>query len=363
MISTLTTSTGPTAQDRSFRFPAENVMDGSEALTIESLDDVRMLFCGLGENCRAHVQGRENVIALVLTAMFADGHVLLEDHPGSGKTTLARALGDSIAPHDGDQHVASFRRIQFTPDLLPSDVTGGNMFDSASGELQFRAGPLFANVVLADEINRTSPKVQAALLEAMAEKQVTVDNQTHRLADLFFVLATQNPLDLAGTYPLPRAQLDRFLFKIKMAQLSRSHQLEVLSRRGKRGVAVDAAGRFAGPGGPCAKDRDRTGRNSHADPRVPRRFVGSARPRSSRAARDFDPFAGAGPAGLADLGHATRAELRHAPRRSRSGSAVVQPPTGTGTRLAGSRAGRPRVRRADYRGDDPQDAQSLTAAY
>jgi MoxR-like ATPase len=175
------------------------------------------------------VQGRDDVIALVLTALLADGHVLLEDHPGSGKTTLAKALGNSIVREPGDE-VASFRRIQFTPDLLPSDVTGVTMFDPESSNFTFRRGPVFANVVLADEINRTSPKVQAALLEAMAEKQVTVDNQTHRLEELFFVLATQNPLDLAGTYPLPRAQLDRFLFKIKMTHLSREGELAVLGK-------------------------------------------------------------------------------------------------------------------------------------
>src|SRR5436190_1626474 len=189
----------------------------------------------LRERLRAAVKGRDDVIDLVLVALLADGHVLLEDYPGSGKTLLAKTLGDSIVGDlaDGEpvpeDTLPSFRRVQFTPDLLPSDVTGVTVFDATTALFQFRRGPVFAYVVLADEINRTSPKVQSALLEAMAEKQVTVDNTTHRLGDLFFVLATQNPLDLAGTYPLPRAQLDRFLFKIKMAHLSRAHQLEVMS--------------------------------------------------------------------------------------------------------------------------------------
>ena len=199
---------------------------------VRCLDDVRAIFQELSASCQALVQGRDDVIALVLTALFADGHVLLEDHPGSGKTTLAKALGGTIARGPHDQQVASFRRIQFTPDLLPSDVTGVTVFDAPSGKFVFHRGPIFANVVLADEINRTSPKVQSALLEAMAEKQVTVDNQTHPLEDLFFVLATQNPLDLAGTYPLPRAQLDRFLFKIRMRHLERAAELEVLARWG-----------------------------------------------------------------------------------------------------------------------------------
>lgn len=175
------------------------------------------------------VKGRENVIELVLIALLADGHVLLEDFPGSGKTTLARALGDSLDPTDVASGIAAFRRIQFTPDLLPSDITGTSIFDMATNSFVFRPGPLFAHIVLADEINRTSPKVQSAMLEAMGEKQITADNASHRLDDLFFVIATQNPVDLAGTYPLPSPQLDRFLFKIRMAHISKAAELEILA--------------------------------------------------------------------------------------------------------------------------------------
>ena len=178
---------------------------------------------------RSQVIGRDDVIELVIIALIADGHVLLEDFPGSGKTTLAKALGEAIGDdRDFEHFIAPFRRIQFTPDLLPSDVTGVPVFDSASNAFHFRHGPIFAHVVLADEINRTSPKVQAAMLEAMGEKQVTVDNVTYPLDELFFVIATQNPLDLVGTYPLPVPQLDRFLFKISMEHIDRKSELEVL---------------------------------------------------------------------------------------------------------------------------------------
>ncbi|MFO0684108.1 MAG: AAA family ATPase [Sandaracinus sp.] len=197
---------------------------GAEAGSIEHAKNVA---ARLRARVSAAIRGRDDVIDLVLTALFADGHVLLEDYPGSGKTTLARALGNAVT--GGGDAIASFRRIQFTPDLLPSDITGTNVFEPERSRFVFRRGPIFAHVVLADEINRTSPKVQAAMLEAMAEKQVTVDNETHPLDTLFFVIATQNPLDLAGTYPLPTPQLDRFLFKIKMEHIAREAELEVLA--------------------------------------------------------------------------------------------------------------------------------------
>ena len=184
----------------------------------------------LGARLRGAIRGRDDVVELVLIALLADGHVLLEDYPGSGKTTLARALGNALEEGASASGIAAFRRIQFTPDLLPSDITGTNIFDVETGRFAFRRGPVFAHVVLADEINRTSPKVQAAMLEAMAEKQVTVDNESHLLDDLFFVIATQNPLDLAGTYPLPTPQLDRFLFKIEMKHIDRASELEVLDQ-------------------------------------------------------------------------------------------------------------------------------------
>ncbi|MGE0495403.1 MAG: AAA family ATPase [Vulcanimicrobiota bacterium] len=193
-----------------------------------NLEGARKLAANLKGRLNHAIRGRGEVIDLLLVALLADGHVLLEDYPGSGKTTLAKALGESIHDDSPGEHIAAFRRIQFTPDLLPSDITGVAVFDAETSGFHFRPGPIFAHVVLADEINRTSPKVQAAMLEAMAEKQVSADNISHPLDELFFVIATQNPRDQVGTYPLPVAQLDRFLFKIVMEHIDREAELDVL---------------------------------------------------------------------------------------------------------------------------------------
>jgi MoxR-like ATPase len=192
-----------------------------------ALNSIKLLRDGL----KAVIKGRDDTIDLVLTALAADGHVLLEDYPGSGKTTLTKTLGNLIEK-DGQEAdsslIAAFRRIQFTPDMLPGDVLGVTIFEPATGAFKFKPGPVFAHVVLADEINRTGPKVQAAFLECMAEKQVTIDNKTHLLDDFFFVIGTQNPLDMAGTYPLPLVQLDRFLLKIPMQYVKPEVEMAIL---------------------------------------------------------------------------------------------------------------------------------------
>lgn len=174
------------------------------------------------ENIEKVLIGKRQVILLALTALFADGHVLLEDVPGVGKTMLVRAIAKSLG--------AEFKRIQFTPDLLPSDLTGLSIYNQRDSAFEFRPGPLMGNVVLADEINRTSPKTQAALLEGMGEGAVTVDGQTRVLPKPFFVMATQNPIEYEGTFPLPEAQLDRFLLKLKMGYPNKAEELEMLNR-------------------------------------------------------------------------------------------------------------------------------------
>lgn len=175
-------------------------------------------------NIERVIQGKRPSIDLVVTSMIAEGHVLIEDVPGVGKTLLAKALARSID--------CSFQRVQFTPDLLPADVTGVSVWSRETNAFTFRAGPVFANVVLGDEINRASPKTQAALLEAMEERQVTVDGETHILDRPFIVIATQNPIEHEGTYPLPEAQLDRFMMRVAMGYPERAKELEMLQTHG-----------------------------------------------------------------------------------------------------------------------------------
>ncbi len=180
------------------------------------------------DNIETVIRGKRNQIKFVLTALLAKGHILMEDNPGTGKTVMAKTLAQSIS--SGDAYVdggVSFKRIQFTPDLLPMDLIGSHIFDEDKKEFIFKRGPLFTNVLLADEINRASPKVQSALLECMAENQITIGDTTYKLNKLFFTIATQNPIEMEGTYPLPAAQLDRFFIKIIFGYVDEETELEI----------------------------------------------------------------------------------------------------------------------------------------
>ncbi len=174
----------------------------------------------LKENLGTVIRGKGAAIDQLLVALLADGHVLIDDVPGTGKTTLAKALAVSLK--------ARFARIQFTPDLLPTDIVGGMIYSAANGSFTFRAGPIFANIVLADEINRASPRTQSALLEAMSEHQVTTEGESRPLPRPFLVIATQNPVEYNGTYPLPEAQLDRFCLRLSLGYPAREHELQLL---------------------------------------------------------------------------------------------------------------------------------------
>jgi len=188
-------------------------------------------FDAIAGNIERVIQGKRDVVDLVVMSMLSEGHVLIEDVPGVGKTLLAKSLARSIH--------CSFQRIQFTPDLLPSDVTGVSVWDRERGDFVFRPGPVFANIVLGDEINRASPKTQAALLEAMEERQVTVDGTTRELRLPFMVIATQNPIEHEGTYPLPEAQLDRFMMRLVMGYPSRAKEMEILETHGRGSSYTD----------------------------------------------------------------------------------------------------------------------------
>lgn len=186
------------------------------------IQEVSRLSGTIKANIETNIVGKSDLIDLVLAALLAKGHVLLEDVPGTGKTVLAKSLAGSIE--------MDFKRIQFTPDLLPSDLIGINYYNQKEGEFVFRKGALFTNVLLADEINRATPRTQSALLEAMEEKQITVDGKTYTLQAPFFVIATQNPVETQGTFPLPEAQLDRFLVQLSMGYTDKEEMLTILSR-------------------------------------------------------------------------------------------------------------------------------------
>ncbi|MEE8490438.1 MAG: AAA family ATPase [Acidimicrobiia bacterium] len=188
-------------------------------------------FQSIVANIERVIQGKHDEIGLVVQTMLAGGHALVEDVPGVGKTLLAKSLARSID--------CSFHRIQFTPDLLPSDLTGVSVWDRDRGKFVFRRGPVFSNIVLGDEINRASPKTQSALLEAMEERQVTVDGLTRELPPPFMVIATQNPIEHEGTYPLPEAQLDRFMMRVTLGYPARNKELEMLDAHGVRSVFED----------------------------------------------------------------------------------------------------------------------------
>ena len=301
--------------------------------TLPELDPpaVAELGARLRENVARAVKAPEQALRDVVVALIAEGHVLIEDYPGVGKTALARALARSVD--------AEYARVQCTADLLPADVVGTNVFNQRENRFEFRPGPVFANVVLVDEVNRASPKTQSGLLECMQERHVTVDKHTHELARPFVVLATQNPIEYEGTYPLPEAQLDRFMVRVSLGYPTADEETEMLAEHGERDRVLDlepvadvgdvlaaqaAAGRRARQRGAAALHR----RDARGHPRGPAR----------RAGRQPARRADAVPGGQGD-GGARRARPRAARRRAGAGRVGAEPPPAARARGPGATSG------------------------
>jgi MoxR-like ATPase len=249
-------------------------------------------FRDIEHNVERAVRGKHHEIRLALVALIAEGHLLIEDVPGVGKTMLAKAMARSID--------CSFRRIQFTPDLLPTDITGVNVFSQDTGDFEFKPGAIFANIVLGDEINRASPKTQSALLECMEERQVTVDTKTHPLGTPFMVIATQNPVEHEGTYPLPEAQLDRFMFRLSIGYPSNDVEAEILATHGAGQPLDDLEPVADAPG---VADMITQAHQVHVAPAIRRYIVGLV----EATRRHPDIYLGASPRASITLLRAARA--------------------------------------------------------